>query len=482
MKKIYLALLLLVANYSFAQITITLQPDSNNSEFATITTQNPTGQYGDRNVFQCSAWTIGGTPYLWNSLLKFDLSSIPSNAIIDSAFISLFGYIGPWDYHSAISGSNDSRLVRITSSWNEISVTWNTQPTTTDVDSVYLPMSNTPGEDFLNYDIKNMVQYWISNPANNFGFMYKLNTEQYYRRMSFHSPVSDTAIKHPKLVITYHIPVQDCIILQPDSNICESATISTQYPTTPDFTSEIFQCSAWTIGGIPYQWNSLLKFDLSAIPSNAIVDSAFILLYGYIGPYDYHAALSGSNDSKLVRVTSSWQEHSVTWNTQPTITSVDSVYLPMSNTPGEDFLHYDIKNIVQYWVANPVNNFGLMYKLNTEQYYRRMSFHSPVSADSMKRPLLKICYSIPQGIVNNASSSEVHIYPNPSNGDFIILFENTFQKGSIWIFNSIGQQVYSENISSPISKKEINLNLPSGIYYVRINDGNNFYTQKMVIQ
>ena len=90
--------------------------------------------YGLVPFLNMHAWTNSGTAVNQRSLINFDLSVIPLNAIIQSA--SLFLYVDmnlntfPGG-HQQLSGSNESIIERITDNWNESSVTWNIQPSTT---------------------------------------------------------------------------------------------------------------------------------------------------------------------------------------------------------------------------------------------------------------------------------------------------------------------------------------------------------------
>lgn len=74
------------------------------------------------------------------------------------------------------------------------------------------------------------------------------------------------------------------------------------------------------------------------------------------------------------------------------------------------------------------------------------------------------------------------ISPNPSAGNFIISYERTITKGTIEIVNILGENVHAENISNE-TKKEINLkNISSGIYFVKLFDGNKYYCKKIIIE
>ncbi len=74
------------------------------------------------------------------------------------------------------------------------------------------------------------------------------------------------------------------------------------------------------------------------------------------------------------------------------------------------------------------------------------------------------------------------IYPNPSSGNFIIKFGNTILSGKIEINNLIGQKIFNETILN-VSQKEIHLkNVESGIYFVKVRDGEKEYSEKLVIE
>ena len=71
------------------------------------------------------------------------------------------------------------------------------------------------------------------------------------------------------------------------------------------------------------------------------------------------------------------------------------------------------------------------------------------------------------------------IYPNPSNGNFTIFFENNNSPYSIEIISLPGQKIFEKsNITDSLST--IN-NLPQGIYIVRINKGSDSFSKKIII-
>ena len=69
------------------------------------------------------------------------------------------------------------------------------------------------------------------------------------------------------------------------------------------------------------------------------------------------------------------------------------------------------------------------------------------------------------------------IYPNPSNGSFTIALA---EESSVSIYNAVGQLVKCLDSVSGIQQVDLN-DAPKGLYYIRIQNGNNVDTQKLII-
>ncbi|MBI5685083.1 MAG: DNRLRE domain-containing protein [Verrucomicrobia bacterium] len=77
--------------------------------------------YGTRTYMDNYSYNSGGNYQYYYSFLKFDLSTLPSNTIIESAVLHLRGFDGSYLYPTSIA--------RMTSdSWTEDTISWNTQP------------------------------------------------------------------------------------------------------------------------------------------------------------------------------------------------------------------------------------------------------------------------------------------------------------------------------------------------------------------
>ena len=183
-------------------VNLTLQPGAETGKDAYLRSLTPDSNYGTHPDFTSEAVTNGGNFVAVRCIIDFDLSSIPPAADITDAKLYLYTYNSPRTGQH--SGTNLSYLQRITSGWDELSVTWNTAPATTALHQAMLPTSTSVNESYV-VDVKDLVQDYIADKENSFGFMLRLADESVYNRMIFaSSDNTDTGI-HPKLVIGYQL-------------------------------------------------------------------------------------------------------------------------------------------------------------------------------------------------------------------------------------------------------------------------------------
>lgn len=184
--------------------TITLKPDASEGKDAALGDGEPNTNYGSHPEFSALAWTCGGSPCRIRSLLQFDLSDIPEGSKIIDAKLSLYSWNSPSNgSHSTQSGSNETFLQRITENWSENTVTWNSPPFVTTVNQVVLQASSNAIQHYEDIDVTDIVQDMVDDPANSYGFFFRLSTEQEFRKMIFASSDNPDAGLHPKLEIEY---------------------------------------------------------------------------------------------------------------------------------------------------------------------------------------------------------------------------------------------------------------------------------------
>ena len=112
--------------------------------------------------FDAIDWTVTGNEFTSRSLLQFDLSQIPTGATINSAFLSLYGCPGSSNTQGS-TGSNTCYLQRVTSAWDESTVTWNNQPSTANQNQVTLIQSSSTTQNYLDIDVTVLFQDIINN-------------------------------------------------------------------------------------------------------------------------------------------------------------------------------------------------------------------------------------------------------------------------------------------------------------------------------
>lgn len=445
--------------------------------------------FGDAEEFNALAWTNGGAISNHRSLIQFDFTSIPPGSIVASATLHLF--YNPTSsnasgFHSNLSGSNDSYIMKITSPWDEHTVTWNNQPSVTSVNEAYLSTSISNTQDYL-VNVTAIVQDFIDNPSQNYGMMIKLATESYYRCLLFATSDHPNSQLHPEIEVRYSPAQTSCYTLQ--NGACDGidALIGNCMPCGYDTSNfgniQEFNALAWTNGGAISNQRSLIQWNLENIPTNATVQSASLSLYfnsTSSNASGLHSTISGLNNSYLKKITSPWDENTLTWNNQPSVTTVNQAPLPSSTSPTQDYLNINVTSLVQDMITNPATNFGLMLQLDVESYYRCLLFASSDHPNESKHPKLEICYSFVNSVNENViHDSEFEIFPNPSLGTISIQFNNLKSRGTFEIVDVIGQSIFEEKINS--SQRNISFDLSKGIYWGILKNDSSINSKKIII-
>jgi uncharacterized repeat protein (TIGR01451 family) len=208
-----------------AQCTITLQPDGIAGKDAEVNSLSCTSSYG-LSAGWCSTvnggatwnlrsqvWTWWGTPAAIRSLLEFDLSSLPAGCTVTNATLILHnGNDNPSAYHCGQNSTihpclpNDLYLHRITQSWQEHTVRWLNQPTYASAnlgtDYIFEGNNDLPYNDY-SFDLTDMVNYWLSNPSQNHGFLLKQQDETtHYKSVLLKSSDHPNPAVRPELILT----------------------------------------------------------------------------------------------------------------------------------------------------------------------------------------------------------------------------------------------------------------------------------------
>ena len=479
MKNICL-LILLCLGFTFVDsqtITYYSKPDSTQGNTAELWSLNPTTPLPNSADYIAADWTWGGDSATLNSLMQFDLSSIPTGSIIIDASLSL--YYNPTSSSNGQQGSDAGYLRRITSSWNKNIVTWNTSPTFDTTNQILLTQSDSINQNYLNLDVKNIIQDMVDSPSTSFGFMFMEQVSTLYSAMKFASFAhADTAL-HPSLLIHYR---SGCLILNTFAKIKNTKIWSNQ-PTTNLYADLDIIAAHWTWNSYPGTLKSLLQIDLSSIPNNAIINSATLdLFYNTISSSN---GQEGTNASYLQLIVSPWLPQTVTWNSQPSISTYEQILLPMSDSINENYTGIDVTNLISNLFQFPNIYTGIELELqDSTSMYSSMKFFNETTSDTSKKPILTICYSrIPTDVPSLSSTkNNLIIYPNPNNGSFTMQINSSFAgKVSVVIYNTLGQNIMNKESASHTINIGSN-DFSEGIYFYRAMIGDTFIgTGKFVV-
>jgi len=266
--------------------------------------------------------------------------------------------------------------------------------------------------------------------------------------------------------------VDTCIIIQPGPSTDKDALIhglATEQGLPHAITREIAM-NAWTFGGTFGVVRSAIDFDINKhIPVGMPIKYARLTLYAWnrvdgMGP---HEGLSGSNEAWVERIITPWNVNTMTWNNQPQSTTQNRISLPASSSGSQNYI-IDVTQMVNDMRDYPNSSFGFLFKLKTEDYYRRLTFCSANYPDSSRRPKLEICTSIPIPKVGLcAALSRLSLFPNPADEELSIYIADLSQEVKISIFDTAGRRIMEETFVAERSHLSV-AHLAQGVYILEI--------------
>ena len=191
-------------------VSLILQPGLVDGKDSDASSYVPNTNSGNGNFMDPWAWTQSGSLSIKRCFVGFDLSSIPTNAIVDSAYFSLYFSQTLLDTYPGFTtghvGENSFFIKRITSPWTELGITWNNQPASTSINQVSIPAATNERQDYLKMNVKNIVADMTANPTNSHGFMIMHQVENPYKLTVLTTSEDSNANIRPKLQVYYHLP------------------------------------------------------------------------------------------------------------------------------------------------------------------------------------------------------------------------------------------------------------------------------------
>ncbi len=257
----------------------------------------------------------------------------------------------------------------------------------------------------------------------------------------------------------------------------DDAHVHTVTANSPD-PNTYLNASIWTWSGTPGIIRAYVKFDLSKIFSttNTLINAANLYLFN---PHT-SGILSHSYQTTTLpvqvafhRVTSNWNENTITWNNQPSFDNLTSSFSPLfcalSNPSFED-LELDISNIILSNKMLMSDYNGLMFMLvqeNINNRYRRVIFEGRRYQDSTYWPRLEIEYeflTIPVIKYDGCNTFEVD-----SISDIELIFDDIVHKWTInnnIYYGKTVQPVYADTFNVSLEMTLVNRLKDSCHYYI----------------
>jgi hypothetical protein len=318
-----------------SEFFVTLYPTADSY----ISSANPNTNYGTAPDLQVSL--LGFIPNVESkrTLIAYDLSGIPANAVILTATLRLYGTITA----AALDSPESLTIIpySIDSPWEETAVNWSNRPTST--------YRNDPGAEFVpgwtEFDLVNMVSGWVAGDYPNYGVWLSTGVQggaTFYSR-DLGSP------NWPRLEIAYRTE---------GSPLWTQATADTwvnQASPTTNYNNATSLSVARFSGGA--QNHALLKFDLADLPANIVVSDARLELFSILnrsGEGEPQAPLAFTVYPDAIMA--DWNPATVNWNNKPVTLNVgDPPVTPIYN----DWNQWNVTNIVQGWADGTRPNYGI---------------------------------------------------------------------------------------------------------------------------
>ncbi|PUA36900.1 hypothetical protein C8Z91_23120 [Paenibacillus elgii] len=158
--------------------------------------------------------------------------------------------------------------------------------------------------------------------------------------------------------LAYPVKIDPTVItLQPNAAAGKDAQVYVNYFHNPNFADEnrggADLLAVKGEGTNQGESRTLIQFDLSSIPQNAIVTKATMYLKQFESWYPYNRSYT----TMVHRITEPWDEYAVTWNRQP---NHDGNYIYQNVSHSSDmWQNWDITEYAKNWVTGAYPNYGM---------------------------------------------------------------------------------------------------------------------------
>jgi PKD repeat protein len=153
-------------------------------------------------------------------------------------------------------------------------------------------------------------------------------------------------------------------------------------------------------------------------------------------------------------------------------------------TSGEAYHVY--RNGSQIATINDLNTMSYTDTLNEDgeyEYYVTKSYTNPTGeSEPSNKVTVTMDYFSDETGLNAAANKSMTVYPNPSDGEFVVNFSKPMKKPVVTIFNTNGEVVHQSNYSSGIQIEVHAPELSSGVYHLRIQTADGTANKQLILQ
>ena len=188
-------------------------------------------------------------------------------------------------------------------------------------------------------------------------------------------------------------PLLNYLNLSPNESQMKDTFVSNLFPN--DNTDSIPHLEAGTLFADSVIHRTYLQFDLNMIPNNAVISEAKVGLY-FTEPISYVSIpIYIDVPIAVYRVDGYWNESTLNWYNQPDVYyKYEDVQLLGEET--DDYVWWDITNLVQKWVSGTMPNYGICLADQDEATFDDIKkFYSSGHTNSSQWPRINISYYLP---------------------------------------------------------------------------------------
>lgn len=315
------------------------------------------------------------------TLVNFSLPSAPSGCALETATLRLYNNTVP-------SSPRTIQAYQNSIAWTESVATWSNKPATTGSPETDVT-GTSPG--WLEFGVTSIVTSQMSGA--NFGFQIKDSTEGgstgYWAGIDVREQTND-----PQLLLVWG-DVPPCSLTQ-SLAASDDARVRQDAPTNNYGNESTFRVR--TENG--KNERSLVKFDLPTPPSGCVLTGATLKLYA--------ESQASGRVIDAYRVSSSWVESTVNWNTQPTTAGSPS----SSNSLGASgWQNWNVLSLVQAMYSG--TNYGFQLRDSSENALssKEQRYRSSENGSSTTKPVLELVFSADQTLPAFQTVTATPLFP-----------------------------------------------------------------------